>query len=452
MITPTIETKRLLLRPLSTDDAPAAFERWTSDPEVSRYMPYSCHKTVEDSFDWLNSIDNLSDTQYDFGICVRNEGNYLCGSCGVYYDEKERCFSVGYNLAKDHWRMGYGTEVISALIDFTVRTLKQTEIYAQYNVENVVSGHVLRKCGFEDAGKGTALKYDGVTTYEVIKLRYKVRGKKTLFDLNDGNKIEPVGFGTYQAEPGSIEAAVVNGYRYFDTASFYKNEEMVGAELKYSAVDRNEFFIASKAWPTEMGFENIKNALGRSLNKLKTDQLDLYLIHWPKLSPLDLEWKRKISDSWRAMESLKRDGYVKSIGVSNFLPHHLEPLLRDCEIVPAVDQLELHAGYMQQYAMTFCEMNKIHLQAWSPLGRGRLNDNDFIKDMADKYQVKPQKLMLRFLNQLDISVIPKSNSTANMISNLDIFDFTINREDMSILMSLPQFGFSGEFPDTADFS
>ena len=277
------------------------------------------------------------------------------------------------------------------------------------------------------------------------------------YKLSNGVEIPCLGFGTWQTPDGevaenSVKCAIQSGYRHIDTAAVYGNEVGVGKGIHESGVPREELFITTKVWNTDHGYDATMRAFDESMKRLGLDYIDLYLIHWPKLSPLDLEWKRKISETWRAMEILRKDGYVRSIGVSNFLPHHLEPLLRDCEVIPALDQLELHAGYMQQYAMTFCEANKIHLQAWSPLGRGRLNDNSFIKDLADKYQVTPQKLMLRFLNQLDISVIPKSNSLINMSSNLDIFDFTINREDLSILMSLPQFGFSGEFPDTADFT
>lgn len=451
MRTPTIETDRLVLRPLSLDDAQVAFDRWTSDPEVPKFMPYEAHKSIDDTIEWLSSIDNNSDTSYDFGICIRNEGNYLCGSCGLYYEPEMNCFSVGYNLAKNRWRNGYGTEVMRALVEFGIKTLKQTQLYAQYHVDNVVSGHVLRKCGFEDVSRGTALKFDGVTTYPVIKLRYKVKDSKKTFLLNNGNKIEPIGFGTYLAEPGSIENAVKVGYRYFDTASFYKNEELVGAELKKGGIPRDKLFIASKAWPTEMGYEEVQQAFNRSIKKLGTDHLDLYLIHWPKISPDDGEWRRKICETWKGMEKLVKDGYIRNIGVSNFLPHHLRPILNDCEIRPQVNQLELHIGYMQNYAVSFCKENNIHVQAWSPMGRGRISENEDIKRLAESYLATPQQFMLRFLNQQGISVIPKSNTTKNMLANLEIFDFTINNDDMSFLMSLPEFGFSGEFPDTAVF-
>ncbi|MBO7452631.1 MAG: aldo/keto reductase [Clostridiales bacterium] len=259
--------------------------------------------------------------------------------------------------------------------------------------------------------------------------------------------IDPIGFGTYKAQSGSVLQALEKGYRYFDTASFYKNEEMVGEEIGKSGISRSEIFLASKIWPTEFGYKETFEAFERSISKLGTDYLDLYLIHWPKVDKDDEQWKFKLCETWKAMEELYKAGKIKAIGVSNFLPHHLRVLIENCEIVPMVDQLELHVGYMQQYTVEFCKANNIHVQAWSPLGRGRLNENEHILRLSKKYLVSPQKLMLRFLNQQGISIIPKTNDPVKMNQNLDIFDFTIDQDDMSFLMTLPEIGFSGEFAD-----
>ena len=446
MRTPTLETKSLLLRPLSVDDAQNAYDRWTSDPDVSRYMMYCTHQSIEETNEWLKYVDINSDVAYDFAVCVKDEDNYLCGSCGVYYIEEDQVFEVGYNIAKDHWRKGYGTEIMQALVEFLINDLHQTAIKGRYEIHNEVSGHIMKKCGFEYVYDEDDYKFDGVTKHDCHVLRFNVKGQKKHFELYNGVSFDPVAYGTYKAEPGSVTKALKAGYRYFDTASFYKNEEMVGSELKASGIPREELFIASKIWPDEFGYKETFEAFERSISKLQTDHLDLYLIHWP-IAEGDKQWKSRVVDTWNAMSELYKAGKIRAIGVSNFLPHHMKVILDNCEIKPMVDQLELHIGYMQQYAVDFCRANDIHVQAWSPLGRGRLKEDPVITKMAKKYLVSSEKLMLRFLNQNDISILPKSNDLARMTDNLDIFGFTIDDYDMSFLLSLPQLGYSGEHPD-----
>ena len=451
MRTPVIETERLILRPITMDDCQDAYDRWTSDPEVAKYMIYNTHQSIEDTKMWLSFVDIDSDIDYDFAVCVKDEDNYMCGSCGLSYDKENDCFIAGYNFAKDHWRRGYGTETMQALVKFGTEVLKQTVLRSDYHKENAVSGHVLEKCGFKVIGEACKTKLDGVTKFEVYEMRYKVPSEKETFKLYNGVEVEPVGFGTYKCSEGSVLKALETGYTYLDTASFYFNEELVGSELKASGIARDKVFIASKIWPTEFGYEEAKEAFNRSITKLGTDYLDLYLVHWPKLTKEDYQWKRKLISTWKAMEELYKEGKIKAIGVSNFMPHHMKVLLENCEIKPMVNQLELHIGYMQQYAVDFCRANDIHVQAWSPIGRGRLNEDEVILKMSRKYAVSPQKLMLRFLVQQGISVIPKANNPVNMKNNLDLYDFTISEEDMSFLMSLPERGFSGEFADFVEF-
>lgn len=266
------------------------------------------------------------------------------------------------------------------------------------------------------------------------------------FKLYNGVKVDPVGYGTYLARPGSVSEAVKAGYRYFDTASFYKNEEMVGKELRSCGISREDVFIASKIWPTEFGYEEGKEAFERSLKRLQTDYLDLYLLHWPLVKG-DPEWKEHLISTWKAVSELYREGRIRAVGVSNFLPHHLQVLYDSSDIKPMVDQLELHVGYMQQYTVDHCRENGIHVQAWSPLGRGRLRENRTVLKMASDYGVTPGNFLLRFLNQQGISIIPKTDDPGRMRSNLDIGGFTISDHDMSYLMSMPQTAFSGEHPD-----
>jgi len=272
------------------------------------------------------------------------------------------------------------------------------------------------------------------------------------YTLNNGVPIPCIGFGTWAlAREGSqtIAAAIEAGYRYFDTASFYGNEEMIGRALRESENPRGEFFLASKVWKTEMGYESTLEAFENSVRRLGTDYLDLYLIHWPLPDPKmpEEEWKELDAATWKAMEKLYKEEKVRAIGVSNFLPHHLEPLLDKCEIVPAVNQLELHPGYMQSAAVQFCENHDILLQAWSPLGRKRVMNLPLLIELAEKYRVSTARISLRFLHQSGCLPLPKASTPERMKDNQNIFDFTLSREDMYRIATLPQAGWSGEHPD-----
>lgn len=259
-----------------------------------------------------------------------------------------------------------------------------------------------------------------------------------------------IGFGTYKATEtdgkDNILRALEAGYRYLDTAAFYFNEEQIGQAIKESGIAREELFIASKVWRTELGYEKTLKSCEESLKKLGTDYLDLFLVHWPRADQ-NPGWEEPLRQTWKAMEQLCEMGKAKAIGVSNFLPHHLEVIKPMWKIKPAVDQLELHVGYMQETACRYCRENGILLQAWSPLGRGRVMNEPAITEMAAKYKVSPAKLLLQFLVQQNISVIPKASSIERMKENLDISSFEIAESDMYFLSCLPQLGWSGEHPD-----
>lgn len=259
-----------------------------------------------------------------------------------------------------------------------------------------------------------------------------------------------IGFGTYKATEtdgkDNILRALEAGYRYLDTAAFYFNEDQIGQAIKESGIAREELFIASKVWRTELGFEKTLKSCEESLKKLGTDYLDLFLVHWPRADQQP-GWEEPLRQTWKAMEQLCEQGKAKAIGVSNFLPHHLEVIKPMWKIKPAVDQLELHVGYMQETACRYCRENGILLQAWSPLGRGRVMNEPAITEMAAKYKVSPAKLLLQFLVQQNISVIPKASTLERMKENLDISSFEIAENDMYFLSCLPQLGWSGEHPD-----
>ena len=272
--------------------------------------------------------------------------------------------------------------------------------------------------------------------------------------LNDGNKIPMVGFGTYKATDESGYEVILNaikaGYRLLDTAKLYENEEDVGRAIKESGIPREEFFITSKLDRNMLGYEQAKSEFEKTLKRLNTDYLDLYLLHWPRAdygNPDFEDWKRLDIESWKALEEMQKEGKIRSLGVSNFLPHHLQNLLDHTQVVPAVNQLELHAGYMQPVACEFCKKHGIVLEAWSPVGRGRLQDNVILKSLAEKYNTSIPHLCLVYLYQEGIVVLPKSVSYERMKENMILDDILISEEDMWKIRTMPQAGWGGEHPD-----
>lgn len=271
------------------------------------------------------------------------------------------------------------------------------------------------------------------------------------FVLNNGMQVPAVGYGTYLSTEKDGKAVLTDalkaGYRFFDTASFYNNEEELGSVLNSSGIARKDLQIASKLWRTEMGYEQTKKACKASLKRLNTDYLDVYLIHWPKQDNYGSDWKEVLRDTWRAMEELYEEGLIKSLGLSNFLPHHLDVILECGKIKPVVNQLELHVGYMQSDAVEYTKQKGILVQAWSPLGRARVINEPVVVSMAEKYKVSPAQLLLGFLNQREIMVLPKASSLERMKLNMQLDGFNLSKEDMQFLMNLPQMGWSGEHPD-----
>lgn len=269
--------------------------------------------------------------------------------------------------------------------------------------------------------------------------------------LSNGVRIPRIIFGTYKAalngDESTIRLAIDCGYRGFDTASFYGNEQYVGTAVQRSGIPREEFFLTSKLWKTEMGYRNAKEALSKTLENLKTDYLDLYLIHWPLPSPDYRDWKQLDLDTWRALEEAYESGIVKSIGLSNFLPHHIENIIQNCRVRPMVDQMEYHPGHSQEAVLQYCRKQNILVQAWSPLGRKRILEDPLILSLADKYQVTPAQICLRFSVQRGVIPLPKASDAKRMKENLDLFSFELETEDLYQLMCMPPSGWSGEHPD-----
>lgn len=268
--------------------------------------------------------------------------------------------------------------------------------------------------------------------------------------LNNGVEIPQIGFGTYRSTESSSEVmntAIKAGYRFFDTASFYNNEEDLGHALQNSGIPRKDFFLTSKCWRTEMGYDNAIRSFENSLERLQTDYLDLYLIHWPRPNLSDPEWKKVSIDTWKALEYLYHCKKVRAIGISNFMVHHMENLLSEANIVPAVNQIEFHPGYMQKEVVEYCRTHNMQVEAWSPLGCARLFENKLLLSLAAQYKVSVAQICLRFAVQEHVIPLPKSSSFNRMKQNQEVFDFTIEARDMQLLEDMPLTGWSGEHPD-----
>ncbi|MEF9951775.1 MAG: aldo/keto reductase [Clostridium sp.] len=261
--------------------------------------------------------------------------------------------------------------------------------------------------------------------------------------LNNGVKMPILGFGTYKVDNGntviqSVKEALNIGYRSIDTASFYNNEEGVGIALKESGLKREEIFLTSKVWNSDQGYEKTLDAFHRTLKNLQTTYLDLYLIHWP--TPL-------FGETWRALEELYRNGYIRSIGVSNFTIDHLKSLLETAEIPPMVNQVEFHPLLVQNELIEFCKNQSIQLEAWSPLMRGRVFDIPLLQDLAKKYNKTISQIVLRWDIQMGVVTIPKSTTPERIIENSSIFDFELSNEDVLKIQNLDKGVRVGSHPD-----
>lgn len=270
------------------------------------------------------------------------------------------------------------------------------------------------------------------------------------FVLENGEELPFVGFGTYLVkEEKIILDALEAGYRHIDTARRYENEKMIGNALKECGIPRRELFLTSKVWKTELGYDKTMRSFEASINDLGVQYLDMFLIHWPMPHP-GADWKPLVTESWKALEKLYEEGAVSAIGVCNFLPQHLLHVMKGANTIPMVDQLEFHPGYTQHATTQFCLNHGIQVEAWSPLGRGKLLDDPLILELSKKYGKSPAQICLRFCLQSNILPLPKSSAPERMKANLDIFDFDLELEDVYRLMTMPQTGWSGIHPEHFD--
>lgn len=277
--------------------------------------------------------------------------------------------------------------------------------------------------------------------------------------LRNGIEIPDIGFGTWNIPYGEVcERAVFEairaGYRHIDTAGAYGNERSVGLGVKAAIhegliKDRSDVFITSKLWNTNRSYNKAFRGFDKSMRNLDLDYIDLYLIHWPANKMKYKNPDEVNATTWEALEELYEEGRVKSIGVSNFLPHHIEELKKSAKVLPMVNQIELHVGYMQEDVVEYNNNNGIITEGYSPLGTGAILDNTFLIELAEKYQTTVSNICISFLRKRGIIPLPKTTSPDRMSENLRLI--RIDEEDMEILNKLPYIGGHAHNPDEVDF-
>lgn len=268
--------------------------------------------------------------------------------------------------------------------------------------------------------------------------------------LNDGNSIPSVGFGVYKISPADTEQAVrtalAAGYRHIDTAALYGNEREVGRAVAGFGLPRDEVYVVTKLWNADQGYDSTLVAFDKSMDQLGLDTLDLYLIHWP------LAARGKFVESFRALAHLRDQGRIRSIGVSNFAPEHLEMLIDGTGVVPVVNQVELHPRFSQ------AELREVHArlgiatEAWAPLGRGSLLEHPTVIKVAQRYDKTPAQVLIRWHLQLGNIVIPKSVHPERIVSNFEVFDFELGTAEMTAISSLDDGARLGRDPRTFDYT
>lgn len=268
--------------------------------------------------------------------------------------------------------------------------------------------------------------------------------------LSGGVSLPQVGFGTFQIPPErtqqSVDRALEVGYRHIDTAAAYRNEAGVGAAVRASGLAREDVVVTTKLRPADLGHDAALRAFERSRAELGLDVVDLYLVHWP------VPAKDLYVQTWRALESLLADGAVRSIGVSNFLPEHLERLARETDVVPAVNQIEVHPTFQQPGTQRASTEAGIVVESYSPLGQGADLDADAVTAAAERLGVTPGQVVLRWHVQQGLVVLPKSVTPERIEANLDLFSFELTDQEMAAITALDSDDRLGADPATADFS
>lgn len=263
--------------------------------------------------------------------------------------------------------------------------------------------------------------------------------------VKNGMRIPQIGLGTWQitdrAQMSEVLAGAYDeGYRLIDTAAAYCNEIAIGKAIADRGINRDECFISDKVWNTSRGYEAVQMACRKSLKKLKTNYIDLYLIHWPASMKLYPDWAEMNADTWRGMEKLYTDGLVKAIGVCNFKEHHLWQLKKTANIMPMINQVEMHPGLIQSELLEYCQSEDIIVEASSPLGNGKILFNEELFSIAEKKEKTAAQICLRWGIQKGVIVIPKTTNRERMRQNIDVFDFELDEDEMSAIDAIPYCG------------
>jgi diketogulonate reductase-like aldo/keto reductase len=262
--------------------------------------------------------------------------------------------------------------------------------------------------------------------------------------LYNGIEMPDIGLGTASANDDelidAIKYAVSVGYRLIDTAATYGNEKAVGVAISRCGIDRNDLFVTSKLRNRDHVYKRTLDAVEITLADLQCEYIDLFLIHWPNPLKYREEGNDKLNaETWTAMEELHRSGKIRAIGVSNFLPHHIDELLKTAKIKPMVNQIGLWPGYIDKATVAYCKEHDILVEAYSPLGTGEVANADEIKTLAFKYGKTPAQICLRFSIQSGFVPLPKSVTKTKIYENLDIFGFEITNNDMDLLSNMPNY-------------
>ena len=263
--------------------------------------------------------------------------------------------------------------------------------------------------------------------------------------LKNNIKIPGVGLGTWQITDRDLLKSIIRdaydvGYRLIDTAAAYSNEIALSKAVSENELPREELFLSDKVWNTSRGYEAVQEACKKSLKKLKTDYLDLYLIHWPASPKLYPDWAEINADTWRGMEQLYKDGLVRAVGVCNFKKHHLEELLKEAEVKPFINQVEMHPGLNQTELLDYCYDKDIVVEASSPLGNGQILANPVLNEIAAEKKKTTAQICLRWGLQKGVIVIPKSSNPERIKQNIEVFDFELTEEELEKIDSIPYCG------------
>lgn len=276
------------------------------------------------------------------------------------------------------------------------------------------------------------------------------------YTLSNNVTIPELGFGTWQTPDGDVAVASVKkalevGYRHIDTAQGYKNEASVGQAIKESGIPREELFLTTKLWNANHSYDLVMSSFEESLEKLQTDYIDLFLIHWPNPVAFRDNWQTANAETWRAFEELYQAGKIKAIGVSNFLPHHFEELKKTATIFPMVNQIFLAPGELQEEVVTYSQEHDVLLEAYSPLGTGKIFDVPEMKALAEKHQKSIAQVALRWSLQHGFLPLPKSVTPSRIEENIHVFDFELSEEDMKTIDQLDGVVGKATNPDTTGF-